>query len=70
MALKTVGYATLLGSQVGGGTGKWGEVLMGETHESTSSSLSGTRLSEDLGDINLNHDTTMEGEPQMDDIFK
>ena len=66
--MKTVGYATLLGSQMGGGTAQWDAVT--ETHESTSSSLSGTRLSEDLGDINLNNDTKMEADHQADDIFK
>ena len=66
--MKTVGYASLLGSQISGGTGEWN--ALPETHESTSSTLSGTRLSEDLGGINLNNDVTMESENQVDDIFK
>ena len=73
--MKSVGYATMLGNQMGGG-GHWDltpesdAVKLG--HESTSSSHSGTRLSEDLGQINLNNDTTMDSElnNQVDDIFK
>ena len=68
LQLKTVGYATLLGSQVSGGSGNWDGV--GGPTESTSCSLSGTRLSEDLGDINLNTETSMEADSQPDDIFK
>ena len=67
--MKTVGYASLLGNQISGGTGKW-DLENGETHESASSSLSGTRLSEDLGDIHLNSDAKMEDGSQPDDIFQ
>ena len=60
--MKAVGYAALLGTQLGGGTGAWGD-LGGTTdrHDSSGSSL-GTRLSEDLGDINLNMDTSNDSE--------
>ena len=52
--MKSVGYATLLGAQMGGGSGSWGDDV---TDRLDSSGSIGTRLSEDLGDINLNMDT-------------
>ena len=60
--------ATLLGSQMGGGTGAWNEYQgTEERHDSTlSSESSGTRLSEDLGDINLNMETPMDSDMQKD----
>ena len=55
--MKSVGYATLLGAQMGGGTGSWGDDgCLGDRLDSSGSL--GTRLSEDLGDINLNMDSS------------
>ena len=51
--MKTVGYVTMLG---GDPTGHL-------------SSGSGTRLSEDLEDINLNQEVKMDTESHEDDIF-
>ena len=55
--MKSVGYATLLGAQMGGGTGSWGDDgCLGDRLDSSGSL--GTRLSEELGDINLNMDSS------------
>ena len=53
---------------MGGGTGAWNEYQgTEERHDSTlSSESSGTRLSEDLGDINLNMETPMDSDMQKD----
>ena len=67
--MKSVGYATLLGAQMGGGTGAWSQGV-DERHSSILSSegsqSSQTRLSEDLGDINLNSETPMDSDMHRD----
>lgn len=55
--LKTVSYVTALGSALGGDS------------RAQLDSGSGTRLSEDLDDINLNQEAAMEIGSQEDDTF-
>ena len=70
MQIKTVGYASILGGQVSSGSqSDWDNAVDDKIPGLGSTSGNGTRLSEDLGDLNVTTEVVQQQDKLIDDIF-
>ena len=70
MQIKTVGYASILGGQISSGSqSDWDNVPDNNIPGLGETSGNGTRLSDDLGDLNVTNEMAKQQDTLIDDIF-
>ena len=70
MQIKTVGYASILGGQISSGSqSDWDNGPDNKIPGLGETSNNGTRLSDDLGDLNVTNEVAKQQDTLIDDIF-
>ena len=69
MAIKTIGIASMIGAMSPSSDSYVQPIEINGNQDKSVENVDGTRLSDDLGDININQRTMSGSDPLNDDIF-